>query len=250
MNQLSMLFRFALRRFGHRAVVHSRASSRETWLSLMFALDVGLAIFEVATAEKGAKMSRRIGDEEYLLTGTGPVYYATPRDWLTTLWLAIAARDEQALQLLAAVPAETLRTESVPLEYLHDMVRMFQLFLRREPGVDMALNAALRNSAPSQLPEGIREYAMRISFPQMTLFHYLFQEDAEQQFNDALAEALRLHNTYWTADAERHDSPLGYLALGPLALAIVARDTGTTIEVESEYMPANLLDGTARLENA
>ncbi|MBP2338117.1 hypothetical protein JOF41_004295 [Saccharothrix coeruleofusca] len=247
--RLNLLFMSAVDRVGHQAVVDPRAEARESWLGLVFALDVGMAIFTVASAEKGSDLTCRIGEQEYLLTATGPVSYASPQNWLTTLWLAITARDGGALQHLANVPAEALGAGTAP-EYLHDMVRMFQLFLHREPGVEAALNAALRNSDPAQLPEGIRDYTTHISFPIMTLFHHLLQEGNEQQFNDALAEALQQHKTYWSTDDEREESPLGYIALGPLALAAMAHDTGTQITVTSDYLPTGLLNGTTRIENA
>ncbi|GLZ29448.1 hypothetical protein Lesp02_16380 [Lentzea sp. NBRC 105346] len=89
---------------------------------------------------------------------------------------------------------------------------------------------------------------LKIVFPWLELFNHLGEEGQEQQFNNALAEALTLHKEHWTATPESTDNPLGYIALGPLALACVARDTGTQIEVESEYLAAKLLDRTWVLE--
>ncbi|MEU8784799.1 immunity 49 family protein [Streptomyces sp. NPDC048637] len=55
-------------------------------------------------------------------------------------------------------------------------------------------------------------------------------------FNQALAEALELHKAYWSRE-DRSDDIVGYLALGPLAMACLAYDAGIPIEVESEYLP-------------
>ncbi|MFF3148306.1 Imm49 family immunity protein, partial [Streptomyces sp. NPDC057927] len=46
---------------------------------------------------------------------------------------------------------------------------------------------------------------------------------------------------YWTADEER-ESLTGDVAIAPLAIACLAFDAGRPIEVESEYLPENLLD--------
>ncbi|MFI9817839.1 immunity 49 family protein [Saccharothrix variisporea] len=247
---LNLQFLAAQSLLGHRTVVDPRGAERETWLALRTALDTGAAVFTVAAAEKGALVRVRLGDETVTASGTGPVYYSTAENWLTTLWLAVVARDQAVLDTLTAFPLDVLRASGSEPAYLVDMVRLFQLFFRREDGVGAALGAALSGSTPGALGDGEeRETADLLRFPQLTLVHYLLKDDAEAEFNDALAEALRAHNTYWSKTEERRASPVGYLALGPLALATIAQDAGTTIAVTSDYLPAALLDGTTRVEN-
>ncbi|MFJ7773634.1 Imm49 family immunity protein [Streptomyces yangpuensis] len=45
----------------------------------------------------------------------------------------------------------------------------------------------------------------------------------------------------WTANEGRARSGEGLVALGPLAIACMARDAGMAIEVESAYLPQELL---------
>lgn len=248
---LSLLFLAALRRLGHQTALDPAGSSRETWESLMFALDVGSAVFAVAETAPGAKVSCRFGDEVRTLRGTGPVYYATAENWLTTLWLAILARDAIVLERHTAIPIGTLRESGTPEpDYLFDMVRMLQLFFRRETGADVALNSAVGHGDPAGFDDqALREAAAWIRYPQQRLFHYFLVEYTDEQFNDALAEALRYHQTYWTVDDDRADSPFGFIALGPLALTAVAHDAGTVITVRSDYLPAALYDGSAFAEH-
>ncbi|MFD0355516.1 Imm49 family immunity protein [Streptomyces sp. NPDC127110] len=59
---------------------------------------------------------------------------------------------------------------------------------------------------------------------------------------DDVAEALTWHKEYWTANAARSRSGDGLVALGPLAIACMARDAGMAIKVESEYLPKELLE--------
>ncbi|MFD0200234.1 MULTISPECIES: immunity 49 family protein [Saccharothrix] len=240
----------ALSLLGHRTVLDPAGAERETWLALRAALDTGAAVFTVAAAEKGALVPVRLGDEVVNTSGTGPVYYSTAENWLTTLWLAIVAREQDVLDRLTAFPLDVLRASGPQPEYLFDMVEVFQRFFRREDGVGQSLGAALTNSKPEALTGGEeRETADLLRFPQLTLFHYVLKPDAGAEFDNALAEALQAHGTYWSRTEERRASPLGYLALGPLALSRIAQDAGITITVVSDYLPSALLDDTTRVEN-
>ncbi|MEU4807154.1 immunity 49 family protein [Actinosynnema sp. NPDC023587] len=235
---------------GHRTVVDPAGAERETWLALRAALDAGAAVFTVAAADRGALVPVRMGGRAVTTSGTGPVYYSTAENWLTTLWLAVVARDREVLERLTAFPPDLLRASGSEPGYLYDTVRAFQLFFRREDGVGPALGAALAGSKPEALTDDDeREVADLLRFPQLTLFHYVLKDDAATEFNDALAEALRAHEAYWSKTEERRASPIGYLALGPLALATIAQDAGIAITVTSDYLPPALLDGTARIEN-
>lgn len=248
---LGPLFLAALRRLGHRSALDPAGRDRETWDSLVFALDVGSAIFTAADVAPGTELVCRLGDEVRVLSGTGPVHHATAENWLTTMWLAILARDATLLERHTAVPIETLRGSGVPEpDYLFSMVRMLQLFFRRETGADMALNSAAGHGDPAGFDDrSEREAAAWIRYPEQRLFHYFLVEYTDEQFNDALVEALRYHQTYWTGDGDRAGSPFGFVALGPLALTAVAHDAGTAITVRSDYLPVALYDGSAFAEH-
>lgn len=244
---LSPLFLRALRRLGHRSVLDPSGGSAETWDSLVFASEVGAAVFAVAAAAPGAEVTCRLGGEVVALRGTGPVRYATAENWLTTMWLAVLVRDADAVERHTAVPVEVLKgSGAAEPHYLVPMVRMLQLFFRLESGADRELNSAVGHGDPAEFADPVaREVAVRISYPQQRLFHYFLVDHSDEQFNDTLAQALRHHRAYWTASGDRADSPSGYLALGPLALTAVAHDAGTVITVRSDYLPTGLYDGSA-----
>ncbi|SEH01322.1 Immunity protein 49 [Nonomuraea solani] len=247
---LSLQFLAALGALGHRTVLDPAGGSRETWLSLRTALDTGAAIFTVAAAAKGV-VPVRMDDRTVRLDTTGPVYYANAKNWLTTLWLAIVARDAGVIERLARFSIVALRQSGTAApEYSYDMVRMLQLFFRGERGADVALGAALEAGKPAELADRYeREVANQLRFPEMELFHYLLSDSTGERFNKALANALTGHLDYWSVDDDRLDSPSGYIALGPLALAVMAQDAGIAISVRSEYLPSALLDGTALTEH-
>lgn len=243
---LNNLLITALGHFGHRCVVDPRAGNGDTWDSLCFAADVATAMFVAATTEKGKAVEVPLGGAKVPIKGTGPEYFATARNWLTALHLALITRDEAKIGLLNEVPVEVLRAADIEEpEFHYAVVEMFQRFNRQEPGVHEALNAALKGS--KQVVPLLRDYTSQIAFPQLELFHHLSNAGHEEQFNTALAKALELHKAFWSTE-EKLENPLGFVALGPLAIACVARDTGTPIDIESEYLPPHLLTGAWTVE--
>ena len=74
------------------------------------------------------------------------------------------------------------------------------------------------------------------------MFYYVLRRD-EEKFNNAFAQALEQHQKYWTANSERIDEPEGFVALAPLAIAVLARSVGLSVTVESEYAPRNFVEG-------
>ena len=78
----------------------------------------------------------------------------------------------------------------------------------------------------------------------MNTFLNLMRSDHEREFNEALAQALEQHKAYYTADSKLADDPRGFVALAPLALACIAKDSGLNVDVESDYMPKHLLLGS------
>jgi hypothetical protein len=54
---------------------------------------------------------------------------------------------------------------------------------------------------------------------------------------------LQAHRDHWTRTEERAKSPAGFLALGPLAIACLAKEAGFRIRVRSDYLPGTLLGG-------
>ncbi|MEJ8643160.1 immunity 49 family protein [Streptomyces sp. MS1.HAVA.3] len=101
-----------------------------------------------------------------------------------------------------------------------------------------------RGGVPPLRPRGrgrLQPALAEALYPPLNLFYrYLSQES--DLFNEALAEALTWHKEYWTADEARCRSGEGLVALGPLAIACMARDAGMPIDVESEYLPKELLE--------
>lgn len=241
---LSGLMMDALSHLGHRCAVDPLGSNGDTWDSLCFAAEVGDAIYAVATAEEGATVEIALQGKQIPVTATGPVYFASGGTWLTANHLAAIARDVAKTQRLSEVPLDVLRgSGSEEPEYVFLMVDMFQKFNLQQHGVHEALNAALKATDPAEIDPVHREHVRVVAFPQLNMFHNIINAGREEQFNTSLAEALELYKELWSTE-ENEESPNGYVAIGPLGLASVAHDAGIPIEVDSEYLPRYLHNGS------
>lgn len=74
----------------------------------------------------------------------------------------------------------------------------------------------------------------------MEMFHRLVRED-HAGFNTELADAVRWHKEYWST-GDNALQATGLVALPPLAVACLAYDASSPVEVESEYLPIALLE--------
>ncbi|MFF5093313.1 MULTISPECIES: immunity 49 family protein [Actinosynnema] len=241
---LNMLMNTAWARLGHSFAVDPRGASGDTWDSALFACQVGEAIFKVASADEGVPVEVELGDQVVRTTGAGPSHYSNAGQWVTSVWLAYVTMNEPLIQRLIAVPEELLRAskEDVP-EYLYALAEVIRRFSRSGSSAAEAINAALRATDPAVVPELMRTYALKIVVPVLGIFQEIGDRDSER-FNLALEEALVQHREYWTATDEEESDPVGFFALGPLALTVFANAVRIPVTVESEYLPHHVAAGT------
>jgi hypothetical protein len=198
-----------------------QAAKFETWKAWGTAMQTGSALFAAAT-----------GPESHLNAGT----------WVTSFYLAMICRDNDRLRRLAEVPVSLLRASGAVFdEYIYSWVETVQSFWLGRQDVGDKLVAAVDGTGPEALRYTDADLVSKILYPPMILLYRVIRLDPPE-FNHALADALRRHKAYWTADEDRATSADGLVALGPLAMACLARDQGITVEVESEYVPKALLE--------
>jgi hypothetical protein len=239
---------FALERsydeFAYRCGADPRAAENETWLAFARAVQSGSALFLTANRPEGEEVEFRFGEDVIRRPATGPTRDSDALNWLKAAYLAIIARDQPRLELLAGVPVDLLR-ESGPQydEFVFDWVRALQIHVRGEAELIEAVLAAMRGTAPEALRASVPEAVLQLSFPPIELFYHFTQRE-DGKFAGSLVTALELHRRYWTADPERPRDPASIVALAPLAMACLARDAGMTFDVESDYLPHHLLAGS------
>ncbi len=239
---------FALERsyneFADRCGADPRAAENETWLAFARALQAGGAVFLTASRPEGEEVEFRFGDDEIRRPATGPTSDSDALNWLKTAYLAIVARDQARLDLLAGVPVDLLRGSAPEYdEFVFAWVHALQVHIRGEGDLVEAVLAAMRGTEPEAVRGASPEAVLQLHFPPIELFYHYTQREAAK-FADALVTALELHKQYWTADPERPRNSASIVALAPLAMACLARDAGMAFDVESDYLPHHLLAGT------
>ncbi|MFJ4903266.1 MULTISPECIES: immunity 49 family protein [unclassified Streptomyces] len=219
----------------------------ETWESWLLAMQVHSAVFAAAVPDREA-VTCKIREQQRHLATTGPQTYLNASTWLDAFYLAVICREAARLDMLARVPVSLLREFGGTLdEYAYAWVETLQSFWLRRDDLRTHLVRAVELSAPEQARVLDAETMTKLRYPSiMLLYRYLRNDTAA--FNEALADAVRWHKEYWTADEDRTQNILGIVALAPLAIACLAKANGMAVEMESGYLPEALLDFSWRGE--
>jgi hypothetical protein len=224
-------------------LVVAQPESEELCQALRIGARSAAAIFVLATGR--GEMEVELGEIQTKLPATGPTDATHVGNWRTGWWLAHIVRDRTAIDRLVATPVDVLRRSSTrgdECQYL--FIDALQAFEKRAADWSTKLRVALDATDPEQVNISDEEFVLNILVPEMQcLFRLAIGEIAP--FNEALQFALERHKKYWSKGNRKRD-PDGYLALGPLAIAGMARNAGMPIEVESEYLPKRLLEGGCR----
>jgi hypothetical protein len=235
------LFETSLMDVCFRCANDPRAALGETWEAVTLAMQSGSAIFAAALSDGPTEC--QIGADTFRIPATGARSWTTAETWITTFWLATICREKDRLDMLADVPASLLRASGAEYdEFIYSWVDALKMFWRRDQGYFDQITAAMGGTDPATLnaPE---ELVLLTWFPQMKVFSYLVQGEADS-FNDALAESVELHRTYWADDPYRSKRPEGYICLASTALAALAVELDVPVDVESDYLPKHLIQRT------
>ncbi|MEU3841164.1 immunity 49 family protein [Streptomyces sp. NPDC028635] len=178
----------------------------------------------------------------------GTALFATPeapqgdgRAWLEAFWLALVCREGERLTRLSQVPVEALRRAGDADDYLFHWIGTLQAFIGRRPMDEVAdrLIATIQASDPQVATRTPDDLLNLVDYQPIALFHRFIARD-EEKFAAALTEALAHHARYWQGSGD----PRAQVALGPLALACVAHDSGFPVDTSSPYVPRHLVLGS------
>lgn len=225
-----------------RCALDPEAEMFGTWDAVVRSMQISSALF-ASVRPQAREMRRLVAHEVREVEASGPQYYASAANWLDAFWLAVICREADRMTELCRVPVDVLRQGAPDAfdEYIYSWVGALQCYWLREGDVASHLMAAMEQTDPAQLRESSQDQVLRVMYPSIVVFLRFLQRDNEG-FNRALTQALTWHKEYWDTE-DRSFIASGNIALGPLALACMARDSGFPLEVESPYMPKYLIEG-------
>jgi Immunity protein 49 len=239
---LSAVRRRALMRFEYLTAFDPAAGKEETWQAAVFASQTANAVF-ARTSKAEDTVPYRLGDREYDLPVLGPNHHATPVDWLTAAFLAVITRSEERVAELCKVGKYTLRGSGAQVEdYVHPWVETLQRYLGGGQVPPALLESVIDLTDPERAKFASRDFMLLVAYPPANILFRVLR-GTEAQFNDALMQATTAHRDYWR-QADFADNPDGFVAIAGLAMAIRGKDNGFAVEVESDYLPENLVNGT------
>jgi Immunity protein 49 len=227
-----------------RCGLDPRAEEMDTWAAFFVAKEVAAALFAGASATEGEEVHVQIAGKDMTIAATGPQSYADASTWVQAFWLAVICRDKSVMTQLCNIPVSFLREcEPQQDEYLFAWVDSLQTYWLSGSGLGDKLVAAIDGCDPESVLMTQRDAALKLFYPPMNLF-YRFVVEEHAQFNSALVEALDCFRDHWTddeADESRRMSVNGVIPLEVLGVACLAYDAQLPIEIESDYLPENLV---------
>nr|WP_237527089.1 immunity 49 family protein [Streptomyces sp. SID2119] len=236
-------FGTALMTLRARCIIDPRSAEAETWESAVTAMQVGSVLFAVTTVNE-ERVECRIDRKLHSIPATGPRSFADAGTWLSAFWLAVICRDQERMTQLSEIPLERLRSpEGSYDEYIYHWVDTLQSWWLRRPDLADKLIATIEASDPTVARIAPQDLLQAVLYPPINLFYHYVRNDRDG-FTPALADALKLHKTYWTLNEDRAKDIDGSIALGPLAIACLAYDAEFPLDIQSDYLPKHLLQRT------
>jgi Immunity protein 49 len=184
--------------------------------------------------------------EPFMMTTTGPSGATNAVSWIKAFHLNMINREKGNLDSLCLYPTDLLReanNHGVHVgEYAYAQVDMLKAFWLDDPNIqNIAIEALRVASDVNTLGEDIIDYALNIASYEISLFiqAHMQQED----FTEQLTEAVEMHKKHFFIGQDKllEDSRY-FLALGPIAMSVLALERGLSIEVESDYIPRCVIE--------
>jgi hypothetical protein len=166
------------------------------------------------------------------------VYVGT---WLDGFFLNLIFGDLEAVRKLCGVPTALLRespTNSSEYRFLYKDALC--AYVNAELDVVDRVIASLKATDPDHSDVNDRFMTLAIGVPQIEVFLYAVTRD--QRFGTAMQRAIENHKAYWAKPQENARSFRGFIAIELLGLAVLGMDAGLSFDVQSSYLPMNLVD--------
>ncbi|GAA2087070.1 immunity 49 family protein [Actinomadura alba] len=215
-----------------RSLADPAAADPRQWTDLVMAGQAACAAFEL-TVPRGTQVEITLAGRTGTLAADGPTSATTPLAYTRAAALALATRSDDALHALSRVSDEVLQENPYP----HVTARFARALRTHLSGDDPRPHV---DAGLAMIGDGAHwDCLFR---PPLLLFDRLLANDPNG-FNRTLAEALDRYRQYFSV-GDRNGDMDGLIAIEALGLSCAAHDRGWTIEVESDYLPSRIVDGS------
>lgn len=228
--------------------VDPRVERSLTWDLWLTSMQFHHAFYQVALAERGTRTDCLIRGQVWNLGSTPINSSVNASSWIGLMHKVLTCRSDDRVRFLARIPVELLREigERDGTRYTTEayaQVEALQAFVSGSPEAGELIERAWELADPARAAFA-SDYSEMVSRPELEVLGRLAAGDSPG-FNNALVRALESYRDY-TAEELAEGSTTGVVPLGLLALACLARDgfvEGVSLEVESDYLPAGIVNG-------
>ena len=161
-------------------------------------------------------------------------------NWMNAFSLNLVFGDLAALRKLCAVPTALLQaspTQATADRYLQKDALC--AYVNQEPDLIDRIISALK-ATTVDIPDPLQKaVAVTITGSQLEVFLHVVTRDA--RFGDAMHRAIQEHKQYWGRSKDSAKSFQGFISLELLALMVLANDVGLRCDIDTPYLPMNLI---------
>jgi hypothetical protein len=167
---------------------------------------------------------------------------ADPINWTFGALLAAVARHEDARGTLLRFPVKRFTAWTWDLlPFWSPLARGIHAVLTNadpDPWLDQAQRTAIGIRGSLQFTRSVKKTDLPVIKCLATL-------NRPKQFGKTLVSALRDHKAYYGSTPLRRGKQAGWLPVCLLGVAALAHDRGIPVAIESDYLPTELVTGTA-----
>ncbi|MCP4984936.1 MAG: immunity 49 family protein, partial [Colwellia sp.] len=189
---------------------------------------------------QGETFEVTINNDTFELTGGPAGAYLDTDVWQDVLFSSIILRDKKTIDQLVQVPKSVFDKANLKADSFDTaLINLMKGLFKPEANMGDLLEATLIAADPNGIASGRRSYVQNILLPLLPVYRCIYTANAQNEFNDAMVEALKAHKKYWNRDKREQQ---GWVSLPLIAAASHAYDIkGYQLSVETDYIPEFLV---------
>jgi hypothetical protein len=240
-DQLGALYSECLRAFGYAFVVDENFSKARSLFSI--AQKSIVAHFQLA-GFPDKKIIIHLGDRIFNLNGYKAADNINTADWRTALSMSVILKDNKGIEHLLQVSESVLRLSEVKgdefnFKYVEFLKSLWDPNKRKD--TESLLLEVYDLIEKKNIKIQSHDLVLRLIYPQLAMYTAIIS-DNHAEFNNRLYQALDLWKGF--CEEMNPNSPLNFFNFTLTSITTLAHARKIPIEVESDYMPKEMIEGT------